>query len=58
MSLGITFVALSRVRKFTDFLIKPFCLYRLIKIKNSIMLKPRQDEEKRENREFNNTNFK
>ena len=47
MSLGITFVALSRVRKFTDFLIKPFCLDRLIKIKNSIMLKPRQDEEKR-----------
>ena len=47
MSLGITFVALSRVRKFTDFLIKSFCLDRLIKIKNSIMLKPRQDEEKR-----------
>ena len=46
-SLGLTFVALSRLKNFKDFLIKPFTLERLNKISQSISLKPRLDEEKR-----------
>ncbi len=46
-SLGLAFVALSRVKKFNDFLIQPFTLDRLTKIKNSTSLAPRVKEEKR-----------
>ena len=46
-SLGISFVALSRVKHYSDVIIKPFTLDRLTKIKNSTVLKSRQDEEKR-----------
>ena len=46
-SLGLAFVALSRVKKFNDFLIQPFTLDRLTKIKNSTSLAPRIKEEKR-----------
>jgi hypothetical protein len=46
-SLGLTFVALSRLKKFTDFLIQPFSLERLQKLSQSTMLKPRLEEEKR-----------
>ena len=47
MSLGLTYVALSRLKNFKDFLIKPFSLERLQKLSNSKALKPRLDEEKR-----------
>ena len=47
MTPKISFVALTRVKKFNDFLIKPFSLDLLMKIKNSTCLKPRQEEEKR-----------
>jgi ATP-dependent DNA helicase PIF1 len=46
-SLGLAFVALSRVKKFNDFLIQPITLDRLTKIKNSTSLVPRVKEEKR-----------
>jgi ATP-dependent exoDNAse (exonuclease V) alpha subunit len=46
-SLGLTFVALSRVKKFTDFLIEPFSLQRLQKLSQSKLLKPRLEEDKR-----------
>ena len=46
-SLGLTFVALSRVKKFKDFIIKSFPLDRISKIKDSTSLKPRVLEEKR-----------
>jgi len=46
-SLGLTFVALSRVKNYKDFLIEPFSLDRLKNISKSISLKPRQDEEKK-----------
>jgi ATP-dependent DNA helicase PIF1 len=46
-SLGLAFVALSRVKNYKDFLIEPFPLNRLTKIKNSNSLKPRVNEEKR-----------
>ncbi len=48
-SLGLAFVALSRVKNFKDFLIEPFTLDRLTKIKNSTSLVPRKKEEKRIN---------
>jgi hypothetical protein len=46
-TLGITFVALSRVKNVKDFLIPPFPLDRLTKIKNSKMLEIGVNEEKR-----------
>lgn len=46
-SLGLAFVALSRVKTYKDFLIQPFSLERLTKIKNSASLAPRVKEEKR-----------
>ena len=46
-SLGLAFVALSRVKNHRDFLIKPFSLERLTKIKKSSSLEPRINEEKR-----------
>jgi ATP-dependent exoDNAse (exonuclease V) alpha subunit len=46
-TLGLTFVALSRLSNYKDFLIYPFTLDRLIKISESTCLKPRLDEEKR-----------
>jgi hypothetical protein len=47
MSLGLTYVALSRLKNFKDFLIKPFSLERLKKLSQSKSLKPRLDEELR-----------
>ena len=46
-SLGLTFVALSRVKNYKDFLIEPLSLDRLAKISKSLSLKPRLEEEKR-----------
>ena len=46
-TLGITFVALSRVKNVKDFLIHPFPLDRLTKILNSKMLEIRVNVEKR-----------
>ncbi len=46
-SLGLTFVALSRVKKFTDLLIQPFSFDRLKNINNSTNLIPRLEEEAR-----------
>ena len=46
-TLGLTFVALSRVRKFSDFIIKPFTLQRLNKIRESSCLMLRKNEEER-----------
>jgi ATP-dependent DNA helicase PIF1 len=46
-SLGLTFVALSRLRNFRDFLIYPFALDRLNKISQSTSLQPRLKEEAR-----------
>jgi ATP-dependent exoDNAse (exonuclease V) alpha subunit len=40
IDLGSTFVALSRVKKYTDFLIVPFCRDRLEKISSSTSLAP------------------
>jgi hypothetical protein len=45
-SLGLTFVALSRVKKFTDFLIEPFSLQQLQKLSQSKLLKPRLDDKR------------
>jgi hypothetical protein len=47
MSLGLTYVALSRIKNFKDFLIKPFSLERIKKLSQSKSLKPRLDEELR-----------
>jgi ATP-dependent DNA helicase PIF1 len=44
-TLGISFVALSRVKNYKDFLIQPFPLDRLTKIKNSKLLNERVNEE-------------
>ena len=44
-SLGITFVALSRVKNYKDFIIAPFSLERLQKISQFSNLKPRIEEE-------------
>jgi ATP-dependent DNA helicase PIF1 len=46
-SLGLAFVALSRVKNYKDFIVQPFPLDRLTKIKNSTSLKPRVSEEHR-----------
>ena len=46
-TLGLTFVALSRLCSYKDFLIYPFNLERLEKISASTCLKPRLEEEKR-----------
>ncbi len=46
-SLGLTFVALSRVKNFSDFLIEPFSLERLQKLSQSKLLNPRLEKEKR-----------
>jgi ATP-dependent DNA helicase PIF1 len=54
-SLGLAYVALSRVKSYKDFLIKAFPLDRLIKIKESVLLKPRINEEQRINRIINYT---
>ena len=47
MSLGLTYVALSRLKNFHDFLIMPFALERLQKLNKSKSLVPRLEEEKR-----------
>jgi hypothetical protein len=47
MSLGLSYVALSRLKNFKDFLIKPFSLESLKKLSQSKSLKPRLDEELR-----------
>ena len=47
MSLGLTYVALSRLKNFKDFLIKPFSLERIQKLSKSKSLKPRLEEENR-----------
>ncbi|CAF0886973.1 unnamed protein product [Brachionus calyciflorus] len=59
-SLGLTFVALSRLKNINDFIIVPFPYDRLTKIKNSINLIPRLNEEKRLNELIEKTllNFK
>ena len=54
-SLGTTFVALSRVKNYKDFIIAPFSLERLQKISRSSNLKPRMEEEKRILDIFQNT---
>jgi len=54
-NLGSTFVQLSRFKKLTQFLIKPFAFSRLTKIANSKQLKPRIYEEKRLHQLFNQT---
>ncbi len=46
-TLGLTFVALSRLKKFKDFLIEPFSLDRLKKNSKSASLETRQREERR-----------
>ena len=50
MSLGLTFVALSRMKNINDFILKPFPLERLQKISKSISLPPRLSEEIRLNK--------
>ena len=47
MSLGLTYVALSRLKLFKNFLIMPFNLERLQKLSKSKSLGPRLEEEKR-----------
>ena len=46
-TLGLTYVALSRLRNFKDFLIMPFSLERLEKLNSSSSLQPRLHEEAR-----------
>ena len=57
-SLGLTFVALSRVKSYKDFLIEPFARERLEKISKSISLFPRLNEENRILSIVNNTLIK
>ena len=45
MSLGLTYVALSRLKNFHNFLIMPFSLERLQKLSKSKSLIPRLEEE-------------
>jgi hypothetical protein len=45
--LGLTFVALSRIRLINEFLLQPFTFERLQKIANSESLGPRLKEEAR-----------
>ncbi|CAF1066323.1 unnamed protein product [Brachionus calyciflorus] len=47
ISLGLTFVALSRLKNINDFLIVAFPFDRLTKIRKSTCLQPRLDEEER-----------
>ena len=54
-SLGTTFVALSRVKNYKDFIIVQITLERLQKISRSSNLKPRMEEEKRIVEVFRNT---
>ena len=54
-TLGLTFVALSRVKNVNDFLIHPFPLDRLTRIKNSSLLEGRVKEENRLNNIVKNT---
>ena len=56
-NLGSTFVQLSRFKKLTDFLIRPFPFSRLQKIGDSKCLAPRMKEEKRLNELFILTNY-
>ena len=48
-SLGLTSVALSRVKNYKDFLIEPFCRDRFKKISKTSSLFPRLEEENRIN---------
>ena len=48
-TLGMSYVALSRVKNFSDFLIEPFPLDRFLKIKQSSALNERTTEENRIN---------
>jgi hypothetical protein len=57
-NLGSTFVQLSRFKKLTDFLIRPFPFSRLQKIGDSKCLAPRMKEEKRLNELFILTKIK
>ena len=54
-SLGITFVASSRVKNYKNFMIEPFSLERLQKISQSKNLNQRVVEEIRINEIFNKT---
>ena len=54
-SLGLAFVALSRVKNYKDFLIQPFPLDRLSKIKKSSSLPLRVEEENRIKKIVNST---
>jgi ATP-dependent DNA helicase PIF1 len=54
-SLGLTFVALSRVKNYKDFLIEAFCRDRLEKISQSSSLGPRLKEEARIEKILSNT---
>jgi len=54
-NIGSTFVQLFRFKKFTQFLIQPFSLDRLTKIKNHKQLQPRLKEEARLMNLFKNT---
>jgi hypothetical protein len=54
-SLGLTFVALSRLKNYKDLLLYPFTLERLQKISNSKSLQPRLNEEKRTKKIIENT---
>jgi ATP-dependent exoDNAse (exonuclease V) alpha subunit len=54
-TLGLTYVALSRLRHFNDFLIMPFPLERLEKLSSSKSLQPRLLEEARMNVIIDNT---
>ncbi len=54
-TLGLTFVAQSRVKNVNDFLIHPFPLDRLTRIKNSSLLEGRVKEENRLNNIVKNT---
>jgi hypothetical protein len=46
-SLGLTFVALSRLKKLQDLLLNPISYDRLSDISKSVSLKPRREEEKK-----------
>jgi ATP-dependent DNA helicase PIF1 len=48
-SLGMSFVAFSRVKNYKDYLVEPFSLERFLKIKESSTLQARNVEENRIN---------
>ncbi len=54
-SLGLTFVALSRLKNYKDLLLYPFPLERVQKISNSKSLKPRLNKENRIRKLIKNT---